>query len=103
MKLIDLVRKAFGTAEAEAFRPTEARTEAMPTYSRHRPNPAWGDKRPSGGDRVVGRQVVGDGPVPPGERIALNEWTAGNIESRSNEIGADFFAAWQALANRRER
>ena len=48
---------------------TNARRAGMPTYSRRNPNPAWGDKRPGPGDRVVGRQVVREGERPPGVTI----------------------------------
>jgi hypothetical protein len=95
----------------ETSEETNARRAGMPRYSRSNPNPAWGDKRPGRADRIDGSQVVApDSAPPPGERIALDEWTAGNIAddctpntTESNAIGADFFAARQAFADRRLR
>ena len=111
MKLIEIVKRAFARADDEikaAFetpRETSARRAGLPTYSRHNPNPAWGDKRPGPGDRVVGRQVVGDGPRPFGETV----WTGGDFEreyasatpTEAQGITADFYAARQALADRK--
>jgi hypothetical protein len=99
-KADDRIQAGFETREE-----TEARRAGLPTYSRHNPNPAWGDKRPGPGDRVVGRQVVGDGPRPLGE----TEWTSGDFEreyasdtsTEAQAITADFFAARQALADRK--
>jgi hypothetical protein len=114
MKLFDIVRRAFAKADDgikaafESPNETNARRAGLPSYSRHFPNPAWGDKRPGNGDRVVGRQVVSDGPRPFGETISGGAWTAGNFDQEyasapatHGEIGADFFAARQALADRK--
>jgi hypothetical protein len=101
----DRARAAF-----EAPEETNARRAGMPTYSRRNPNPAWGDRKLGPGDRVVGRQVVSEGDRPFGQTISSAEWSAGNFDqeyasasSTSSEIGADFFAARQALADRRRR
>jgi hypothetical protein len=113
VKLTDIVKRAFAKADDriqaafETPEETNARRAGVPTYSRHVPNPAWGDKRPESGDRVVGRQVVSEGPRPFGEVVSVGAW-AGDFgreyaaaESESSAIGADFFAARQALADRK--
>ena len=111
MRLFDIVRRTFAKAEdvlhaaLETHEETTARRAGMPTYSRHEPNPSWGKQRPGPGDRVVGRQVVRDGRRPPGQTIggaiaALgfeHEYASG----ASDAIGGDFFAARQALADRK--
>ena len=81
MKLRELVRRAFGKADdaLQAVVEKAERHAGLPTYSRHNPNPAWGDRRPGAGDRVVGRQVVGEGPRPPGETISVGDSTAGEF------------------------
>jgi hypothetical protein len=110
MKLWDIVKGAFAKADdaVQAVVATAERRVGLPSYSRHNPNPAWGDKRPSAGDRVVGRQVVSEGPRPFGETISGGEWAAGNFDQEyaaappaSDDVGAHFFAARQALADRK--
>jgi hypothetical protein len=104
-RLDDRMQAALETAEE-----TNARRAGMPTYSRQNPNPAWGGYRPGPGDRVVGRQVVSEGGRPFGQTIlgAAAEMEFGRVfapepSNASAEIGADFFAARQSLADRRLR
>lgn len=114
MKLIELMKRAFAKADDgiraafEAPEETNARRAGLPKYSRHQRNPAWGDRAPGPGDRVVGRQVVApDSAPPPGERFTWNEWSVVEDYSTngepSNVIGAEFYAARQALVDRRTR
>jgi hypothetical protein len=71
MKLFEAAKRLLVKVDAAAGAAFETprETRGLPAYSRHNPNPAWGDERPAPGDRVVGRQVVAEGPRPPGETI----------------------------------
>lgn len=116
MKLMNLMRKAFTSADYSVKAALGAAGETRPvpprTYSRWNRNPMNAHIPLGPGDRVLpsGQIVAPDQPLPPGERLVVNEWTAGNIgedygpaASASSEIGAEFFAARQALADRRRQ
>lgn len=117
MRLIEVMKKAFTRADyaakAALEHPGETRRAGIQTYSRWNRSPANAALPLRPGDMVLpsGQVVAKDAPPPPGERLVVNEWAAGNVDQEyaaapSTEADGptpDLFAARQALANRRTR